>query len=170
MNRNHAILLFIAIITFPLISLFIPDSEPGDFSSLEGIVLSNISGQKFKLSGVFTDKPTLLVFWSITCGTCIEEIPFITKLHENYKNRLTVIGIHPPGYPLKMVQRFMRRHKPAIPYMVAIDETSTLLQKYKVTVMPRTVLINKQGKVLYDHLGFETGQEKEIENEILSKL
>lgn len=170
MNRSHAILLFIAIITFPLISLFIPDNEPGSFSSLEGVALSNVTGQKFKLSGLFADKPTMLVFWSITCGTCIDEIPFISRLHEEQGKRLTIIGIHPPGYPLKKIQKFLRRHKPPLPYMVAIDDSSSLLQKYGVTVLPRTILIDRQGKVLYDHVGYEEEHEKEAENEILSKL
>ncbi len=170
MNRNHAILLFIAILTFPLISLFVPDSEPGTVSSLDGVELSNITGQKFKFSGVFTDKPTMLVFWSITCATCIEEIPFVSMMHQNHSDKLTVIGIHPPGYPLKKVQRFFKRYKPPIPYMVAIDDNSALLQNYQVTVLPRTLLIDRQGQILYDHLGFEPGKEKEIENEILSKL
>ncbi|GAB4274573.1 MAG: hypothetical protein Kow0029_15050 [Candidatus Rifleibacteriota bacterium] len=170
MNRNHAILLFIAIITLPLISLFIPDNEPDSFSSLDGIVLSNLTGQKFKLSGLFTDKPIMFVFWSITCGTCIEEIPFLTRLHEKLGNKLTIIGVHPPGYPLKKVQKFVRRFKPSIPYMLAIDDNSTLLQKYNVTVLPRTIIINRQGKILHDHLGYEATHEKELENEIKAKL
>jgi len=39
-----SILLFIAIITIPLISLFITDSEPGSFSSLRGVTLWNFKG------------------------------------------------------------------------------------------------------------------------------
>ncbi|MEW6711159.1 MAG: TlpA disulfide reductase family protein [Candidatus Riflebacteria bacterium] len=170
MNRNHAILLFIAILTFPLISLFIPDSEPGTVSSLDGVELSNVTGQKFKFSGIFTDKPTMLVFWSITCGTCIEEIPFVSRLHETYKDRVTIIGIHPPGRPLKKIQGFLRKRKEPIPYMLAIDENGELLKNYEVTVLPRTILINRQGQVLYDHLGYDPSQEKEIEDAIVAKL
>jgi thioredoxin-related protein len=69
-----------------------------------------------------------------------------------------------------MVQRFMKRYKPPIPYLVAVDDNSTLLQKYKVTVLPKIVLINKHGKVLYEHVGYEADHEKEVKNEILSKL
>ena len=94
----------------------------------------------------------------------------MARIHNEYKDKVTVIGIHPPGFPLKKIQRFFKRYKPPIPYMVAIDDNSALLQTYQVTVLPRTILINRQGKVLYDHLGFETEKEKEIENEILSKL
>ena len=170
MNRNHAILLFIAIITIPLISLFIPDSEPGSFASLQGVTSSNFKGQKFKLSGIFSDKPVMLVFWSITCASCIQEIPFVSKIHKELSEKLTVIGIHPPGYPQQKLQIFLKRYKPGIPYLVAVDENSTLLQKYGVTVLPRIILINRQGKKLYDHLGYEPGQEKEIKNAILSQL
>ncbi|MBU1107559.1 MAG: TlpA family protein disulfide reductase [Candidatus Riflebacteria bacterium] len=170
MNRNQLILLLIAIFSFPLIYLFIPDSQPGSLSSLEGVTLSNFSGQKFRLAGQFTEKPLLLVFWSVTCGTCIEEIPFIIRLHEEFKNKVTIIGIHPPGYPAAKIQRFVKKFPQQIPYMLAIDEQSTLIKSYEITVLPRTVLVNKQGKVLYDHLGYAPENEKEIELAIKSNL
>lgn len=170
MNRNQFILLLIAIFSFPLIYLFIPDSQPGSLSSLEGVTLANFSGQKFRLAGQFTEKPLLLVFWSVTCGTCIEEIPFIIRLHEELKNKMTVIGIHPLGYPPAKMQRFVKKYPQQIPYMLAIDEQSTLIRTYNITVLPRTVLVDRQGKVLYDHLGYSPDNEKEIELAIKAKL
>lgn len=170
MNRNQFILLLIAIFSFPLIYLFIPDSQPGSLSSLEGVTLANFSGQKFRLAGQFTEKPLLLVFWSVTCGTCIEEIPFIIRLHEELKNNMTVIGIHPPGYPPAKMQRFVKKYPQQIPYMLAIDEQNTLIRTYNITVLPRTVLVDRQGKVLYDHLGYSPDNEKEIELAIKAKL
>lgn len=169
MNRNHAILLILAILSFLLINFFIPDSQPGSISSLEGVTLANINGQQFRLAGQFTEKPMLLVFWSVTCGTCIEEIPFIIRLHETLQSRMTVIGVHPPGFPLKKIQRFIKKFPQQIPYLVAIDEQSTLIRNYNVSVLPRTLLIDRQGKVLYDHLGYDPAKEKEIEDAI-SKL
>lgn len=170
MNRNHAILLLLAILSFPLIYLFIPDSEPGSISSLEGVTLSNISGQQFRLAGQFTEKPMLLVFWSVTCGTCIEEIPFIIKLHETLQTKITIIGIHPPGFPVKKIQRFVKKFPQQIPYLLAVDDQSTLIKSYNVSVLPRTLLINKQGKVLFDHLGYAPENEQEIEHAITSQL
>lgn len=170
MNRNQLILLLIAILSFPLIYLFIPDSEPGSLSSLEGVTLSNFSGQKFRLAGQFTEKPILFVFWSVTCGTCIDEIPFISRLHEELKSKMTIIGIHPPGYKLSRIKRFIRKFPQKIPYMLAIDDFRTFIKTYNVTVLPRTVLVDRQGKVLYEHLGYAPENEKEIENAIKSKL
>lgn len=170
MNRNHAILLLLALLSFPLIYLFIPDSQPGSISSLEGVTLANFSGQKFKLAGQFTEKPILLVFWSVTCGTCIEEIPFLIKLHEELKNKMTIIGIHPPGFPIVKIQRFIKKYPQTIPYMLALDEQSSLIKSYNVTVLPRTLLINRHGNILFDHLGYAPEKEKEIELAIKAKL
>lgn len=170
MNKIQAILVFIAILTLPLITLFIPDSEPGTLSTLEGVTLTNMQGQKFRFSAQFADKPILLAFWSVTCKTCLDEIPFLIKLHEEHHNRLTIMGIHPPGHPAAHMRRFMAKYGSKIPYMLAVDDEMKLINTFKVTVLPRTLLINRQGKVLYDHLGYDPDSDKEIENAILSKL
>jgi thiol-disulfide isomerase/thioredoxin len=170
MNRNQAVLLVIAILTLPLILFFIPEEKSGSVQSLAGVTLSNTSGEKFKFSGLFAEKKTLLVFWSITCGSCIEEIPFISRLHEKLGDRLNVIGVHPPGYPLQKIQRFVKKFRPAIPYQLAIDDEGGLIKAFDVSILPKTVLIDQRGEVLYAHVGYEETKEQEVENAIVSKL
>lgn len=170
MNRNQALLFGLVIITLPLIFFFVPESNPGSLQSLEGVTVSNLNGEKFKISGIFAEKKTLLVFWSITCGTCIEEIPFVIQLHEKLKDRLNIIGIHPQGYPLSKIQKFVKKFPQPIPYLLAVDDESKLTKTFEVTVLPKTVLINKKGEILYSHIGYDQSLEGEIENAILSKL
>lgn len=170
MNRNHAVLLIIALLSFLLILVFIPDSTPDSISSLEGVTLSNLNGQQFRLAGQFTEKPMLIVFWSVTCGTCIEEIPFIIRLNETLQGKLTIIGIHPPGFPIKKIQKFVKKFPQPIPYLIAIDDQSSLIRNYNVSVLPRTLLLNRQGRVLYDHLGYSPENEQEIESAINAQL
>jgi cytochrome c biogenesis protein CcmG, thiol:disulfide interchange protein DsbE len=170
MNRNHVFLLVIAVLTIPLIALFIPESKTGTIESLEGVTLSTVDGQKFKLSGIFAEKPLLLVFWSIRCGTCIEEIPFLTRLHQQWRDKLTIIGIHPPGYPIKQIQKFLRQYPEKIPYQLAIDDEQKLLTTYQVSVLPQTVLVNTRGKVLYSHVGYSPEMEGDMEHAIKSHL
>ncbi len=170
MNRNHAILLGLAILTLPLLWFLIPESTPGSLQSLEGVSLLNLQGQKFQLTGLFTEKKILLVFWSITCGSCIEEIPFIIKLHESLKDKVTIIGVHPKGFPLAKVQKFVRKYPQPIPYMLVIDDEMRLTQTYEAVVLPKTVLLDRKGNVLYSHVGYEQTMEPEIENAIKAKL
>ncbi len=170
MNRNQLFLLTIAILTLPLLWLLGPDTPPSSLGSLEGVTLSTVNGEKFKLSGLFSDKKILFVFWSITCATCIEEIPFIVHLHENWKDRLTIIGIHPPGFPLPKVQKFLRKFPTKIPYQIAIDDESALMKAFQVTILPKVVLSDRRGQILYSHLGYDQSMETEIENAIAEKL
>ncbi|HNV71927.1 MAG TPA: TlpA disulfide reductase family protein, partial [Candidatus Ozemobacteraceae bacterium] len=158
------------ILTLPLLWLLGPDTPPSSLGSLEGVTLSTVNGEKFKLSGLFSDKKILFVFWSITCATCIEEIPFIVHLHENWKDRLTIIGIHPPGFPLPKVQKFLRKFPTKIPYQIAIDDESALMKAFQVTILPKVVLSDRRGQILYSHLGYDQSMETEIENAIAEKL
>ena len=168
MSHNHSLLIIIAIISCFFIYFLIPEEKKDSISSLEGVTLTAINGQQFRLAGQFTEKPIMLVFWSTTCGSCIEEIPFISKLHESIKDKITIIGIHQnaPNSPLKKIQKFVKKFKPAIPYMIAIDTQDTLSKNYKITILPRTLLIDRNGKVIYDHLGYSPDQEKEVTDAI----
>lgn len=170
MNRNQLFLLVIAILTIPLLWLAGPDTPTTSLGSLEGVTLSTINGEKFKLSGIFSDKKILFVFWSITCATCIEEIPFICRLYENWRDQLTIIGVHPSGYPLPKIQKFLRKFPTKIPYQLAIDDQSSLMKAFQVTILPKVVLINRRGEVLYSHLGYDPSMETEIQHAIAEKL
>lgn len=171
MSRIIYILITIAILTFPLILFFKPRPKHlGDIKTIEGIELTTLNGEKFKFSLYFTDKKILLVFWSITCSSCIEEIDFIIKLYEKYKDKLSIIGIHPPGFPMSRIKNFVSNYKKIIPYLLAIDNDMHLIKKYEASILPKIVLIDDKGKVLYEHIGYEEELEGEIENAISSKL
>ena len=167
MSHNHGMLIIIAVLSCFLLYFFIPEEKKDSISSLEGVTLTAVNGQQFRLAGQFTEKPILLVFWSTTCGSCIEEIPFISKLHESLKDKITIIGIH-PNFPIKKVQKFIKKYKPAIPYMIAVDTQEILSKTYNVSILPRTLLIDRNGKVLYDHTGYAPENEKDVTNAISS--
>ncbi|MBF0545925.1 MAG: TlpA family protein disulfide reductase [Candidatus Riflebacteria bacterium] len=170
MNRNQIVLLVIALLTVPLIWFFIPNTTPGTLRSLAGVTLSNLNGDKFKLSSVFSNKKILLVFWSITCGSCIEEIPFIIREHSKFKEKLTIIGVHPPGFKLKKIQKFVKTFNTSIPYLLVIDDDSKLSLAYGVDILPKVVLIDEKGRELFSHVGYEQTMEKEVEDGISGKL
>lgn len=165
MSQNHIILTIIAVFSCFLLYFLVPEEKTNSISTLEGVTLTSVNGQQFRLAGQFTKKPILLVFWSTTCGSCIDEIPFISRLHEELKDKITIIGIH-PNFSLKKVQKFLKKYKKTIPYTLAIDSQDSLTKTYKVSVLPRTLLIDSSGKVLFDHLGYSQENEKEVTDAI----
>jgi peroxiredoxin len=50
------------------------------------------------------------------------------------------------------------------------DETEIVGKIFKVRGYPSSFLIDRDGKVMYFHLGFEEGDEEHLEEEILSLL
>jgi thiol-disulfide isomerase/thioredoxin len=171
LNVKHLVLLLLAGLSFSLVYFFAPETrDTSALTSLAGVTISNMSGQEFKLASQFTEKPVLFVFWSVTCGTCIEEIPFITALYEELADKMTIIGVHPAGFPQNRIQNFLRRYKKNIPYTLVIDSEGELTKAYDITVLPRLVMVNRQGKILYDHLGYTYDNEGEVKNAIVSNL
>ena len=50
--------------------------------------------------------------------------------------------------------------------MIAVDTQDTLSKTYKISILPRTMLIDRTGKVIYDHLGYSPDHEKEVTDAI----
>ena len=92
------------------------------------------------------------------------------RLYEELGERMSILGIHPPGHPSRVINGFIKHHDREIPYMLAVDDKSELMSGHNVTILPTTVLVNTRGDVLSAHVGYSQDQEKEIENAIRSKL
>ncbi len=47
-------------------------------------------------SDIIGQKPTLIHFWSISCGLCKEAMPNVNEFRDKYKDQLNVIAVHMP--------------------------------------------------------------------------
>lgn len=65
-------------------------------------------------------------------------------------------------------QRFLRMFKPNFP--VIFDPAGTLAQRFNVMAMPTSVLIDRTGKIRYEHAGFLLKQRAEYERQIRDLL
>ena len=113
----------------------------------------------------------LLDFWSIYCVACIEEMPSIIELHNKYKDRgLTVLGINLDSFGVRRVKRFIDGMKYEIPFPVIIDRKREIAGSYKVSMLPTTILIGSDGKIVYNHIGYKPGDEIKFEELIKGLL
>jgi len=172
LSRTLTILFVIAILTGSLIFFVRPpeDQKPPSAFFSEGVGLYNLKGDKFVLSGSAVGKPILLVFWSVTCASCIEEIPFISSLSDTLGDKALVVGVHQGGMPVKLIARFLKKNSDKINYSLAFDNDNALFSMCEVSVMPAIKLINPNGDTLYSHVGYAENQNEAIKNEIISKL
>jgi thiol-disulfide isomerase/thioredoxin len=93
----------------------------------------------------------LLDFWATWCAGCKREIPWFIEFDQKYRGRgLVTIGVamDEEGWPL--VKPYLVTHP--IPYHIVIGNAD-LAQRFHVTNMPVTLLIDRDGRIADQHVG-----------------
>ncbi|CAD6877826.1 Putative thioredoxin [Methylomonas albis] len=98
-------------------------------------------------------KPILITFWATDCPSCIEEIPDLIALHQQFNgNDLQIIAVAMPYDPPSHVQAFVKER--LLPYAVALDIDSSLIRAFgDVQLTPTTFLIDRQGVIIMHKVG-----------------
>lgn len=123
--------------------------EDGRDSSLVGkdaptIELDLLDGTKFKLAD-HKSKIVILDFWASWCGPCLQAMPLVDKVaHEFADQGVELIAINLEETPEK-VKAALERLK--LKTTVALDQNGRVAERYGVTSIPQTVIINREGKV-----------------------
>lgn len=129
-----------ALLLFPTVAVVAQSSTPP--ASLR---LKDIHGRWLGLSD-YKGKVVLINFWATWCPPCRQEIPDLTKLQRQYRNRgLQIIGITYPPETLPEVRGFGRKFK--INYPVAIGTKANKAQFTSSETLPVTVVIDRDGAV-----------------------
>jgi len=144
------------------LALLIPccAKKPKDLASAPDFTLKTIGGQEITLSGL-RGKVVLLDFWATWCGPCKESIPHLTQLYKNYQDKgFELIGMSmDKSGDVEMVRRFVKSMDISYPIIMTPDEVA---RNYKVTGLPTTVLIDKEGKVREKIVGFNSAIGQQI--------
>ena len=93
--------------------------------------------------------PVLLNFWATWCGPCRSEMPALQRLSERAPGGLRVISITADEKTL--VTRFLANGGYTFPCL--IDAAGDVSDRYRVATLPRSVLLDAQSKVVWDHIG-----------------
>ena len=138
--------------------------KPKESISAPDFTLKTIEGQEITLSGL-RGKVVLLDFWATWCGPCRESIPHLTQLYKNYQDKgFELIGMNlDKSGEVEMVRRFVKSMD--IPYPI-IMTPEDVARNYKITGLPTTVLIDKEGKVREKIVGFNSAIGQQIASRI----
>ncbi len=144
-----------------------PKEDPGaDRRQAPDFTLADLSGSQHSLSD-FRGKVVLLDFWATWCGPCRKEIPHLVKFYDAYKPQgFVILGV---GLDKEAnLSRFASQI--GMNYIVLADEKGVAGKLYVIRSIPRTLIIDKKGRIAFDHTGFAPGMEVEMEAEILTLL
>jgi len=89
----------------------------------------------------------LLEFWIKNCGYCIEAVPLLNEIHQNYAVKgVKVIAINAADRESDVVN-FLRRNKPNYPNVW--DKDGKIGELYGVSGYPQAFLLDKEGRLLF---------------------
>ena len=133
--------------------------------------LQEIGGKQVQLSSVNKGKVVLLAFWSLRCGACLSEVPYLEQLHKSYSGKgVAVLSVVTDGVDAAATKSIMKDVGAAPSYPVLVDPDFTASDTYTNFVVPHTLVIDRAGIIRYVHTGFDPGTEKQYEAALVKAL
>lgn len=118
--------------------------------------LKSNTGKNIKLSEL-RGQVVLLNFWASWCGPCRQEMPLLEKLQQRYSALgFTVLGVNVEEDSSKA--KSLLKDIP-VSFPILFDTLNTVSKQYKVSAMPSTVMIDRNGNMRYLHKGYKPGDE-----------
>ena len=156
MKKPIACLLLLLLVSFAMADMM-PDFKLPDATG-KNVVLQELLGKG----------PVLIDFWADYCKPCKDAMPQLNTLAEKYDS-LTVVMISidaPKNLPKAKNYLKSKNYK----FITLFDSEKTLAKKIGATNPPHTFILNKQGEIVYSHIGYEPGVENEYEMHIRNLL
>lgn len=127
-----------------------------------------LDGSKFDLASK-RDKVILLNLWATWCGPCRYEIPELQGIHDRFAPKgFEVIGVSVDESGIESVKQFVDENK--MRYPVVLDAEGKLANILQTSVLPTSILVDRQGKVVWKKFGAILANDQELEKAIESAL
>ncbi|MFT5913695.1 MAG: peroxiredoxin [Flammeovirgaceae bacterium] len=118
---------------------YAPDFRLQKLNSSEKISLVDLKG-----------KYVLIDFWASWCGPCRMENPNVKRVYEKFsKDEFEIISVSIDTNEIKWKKAV---EQDGLPWLNVIDTEMTTADRYGVSAIPFTVLIDKEGKILATNL------------------
>jgi len=110
-----------------------------------------------------------LNLWATWCGPCRYEIPALQAMHDKHHgDGFKVVGISLDENGADPVKQFVSEKK--MTYPIAIDADGNLASLFHTTVIPTSVLIDRQGRIVWKKYGAIIGEEKSLDGALEKAL
>ena len=123
--------------------------------------LQDLDGKTIRSSD-FKGKVVILDFWATWCPPCRAEISGFIELQKKYPAQgLAVVGVSVDEAGLKTVKTFAEKN--GINYPVVLADNKIADAYGGIDVLPTTFIIDRNGHIVKQHLGFTAQAEFEKE-------
>ncbi len=127
-----------------------------------------MNGDSIKLSSI-KGKWILVDFWYVGCYPCYKAMDFFNKINQKYKNsNLVIYGINPIDNDRKALSRLF--NDKGLTYQYLIDPKGKCRYNVGLSGFPQLFLISPDQKIVWQHFGYTTDMDAELEKIIEEKI
>ncbi|MGE0443140.1 MAG: TlpA family protein disulfide reductase [Gemmatimonadales bacterium] len=116
------------------------------------VSVGDLDGKPVDLGGYFGKKPVLIEFWATWCAVCRSLLPELGRVHQEFGDRISMIGINITVNDSKdRVRRYMAAHQP--PFLPLYDDKGVSSRAFDVPTTSYIVIVDTTGAVAYTGSG-----------------
>ncbi len=151
-------ILILTLLTFSLVY----SQEESRSTKAPNFMLEDLNGDYIELSELIGDGPILISFWATWCKPCVEELAQYKKIFDEFKDDgLLLLAISTDN------EKSVAKVKPYVKskgydFTTLLDTNSKVARKFYARAVPYTVILDKNGNIVYQHLGYKKGDELEV--------
>jgi|KBSMisStaDraftv2_1062788.scaffolds.fasta_scaffold01020_8 peroxiredoxin len=118
---------------------------------------STLDGRTVSLSDFRGQKEIVVAFWASWCGPCRLEMPELKKFYRRYHKQSSDFEVLAVSIDsdAKDTEAFVNAEKLEFP--VVLDNRQRMADSYGVEMIPTMFIIDKSGKVVFGHSGYNGG-------------
>lgn len=157
-------LMFVFLLNSFLFSQVTTEKKVADFT------LPDLKGKNFQLKENLGEGVTLINFWATWCMPCRAEMKKLKNIYKKYNDKgleIICISVDDPKTVSK-VKSFIKTNRYI--FKVLLDTNNEVMRLYQVTNPPYTLLLDKDGNIIYTHSGYRKGDEKLLAKKIENLL
>jgi peroxiredoxin len=110
-----------------------------------------LDGKNTSLSD-YKGKVVLVNIWATWCLPCVEEMPSMQKLYNEFNGKdFEILAVSIDAAGVDAVAPFMKKHKLSFPALM--DPKGTIKSRYGVTGIPESFIIDKKGVLVGKIIG-----------------
>ena len=128
--------------------------------SIPNISLIDFEGKKTKIfEAIEDDKITIISLWATWCFPCIKELDAINEVYDDWKDELdfNLIAVNVDDSRSVKRARVLVNGK-GWPYEILLDTNQDFKRALGTSFIPQTLIV-KDRKILYQHTGYQPGDE-----------
>jgi cytochrome c biogenesis protein CcmG/thiol:disulfide interchange protein DsbE len=131
---------------------------------LPSTTLKTLEGKQIDIKdAVSKEGPTVISFWATWCKPCIKELTAFTDyavdLEDDFGAKVLAVSIDDTRNSARVAPLVQGQ---GWDYTVLLDENQDLKRNLGIVNVPFTIVLNKEGEIVWKHSGYSPGDEETL--------